>query len=132
MWPLAQILEGRGAQVAWSDRSRDQGRMPEKFAVMEAQGFALYPQDGSGIASPEQLLVASAAIEDSVPEVQRAKELGCLRLTRADLNSILFNTSGAGIGIAGTSGKSTVTGMLGWIMHVAGGEPTIMNGSGKI
>src|SRR3546814_889188 len=61
--------------------------------------------------------------------MQRAKELGCLRLTRADLNSILFNTSGAGIGIAGTSGKSTVTGMLGWIMHVAGREPTIMNGA---
>src|SRR3546814_4673827 len=37
--------------------------------------------------------------------------------------------SGAGIGIAGTSGKSTVTGMLGWIMHVAGREPTIMNGA---
>src|SRR3546814_13094585 len=53
MWPLAQILKGRGAQVAGSDRSRDQGRMPEKFAVMEAQGFALYPQDGSGITSPE-------------------------------------------------------------------------------
>src|SRR3546814_4162468 len=66
MWPLAQILEGRGAQVAGSDRSRDQGRMPEKFAVMEAQGFALYPQDGSGLTSPEQILVASAAIEDKI------------------------------------------------------------------
>ncbi|MBA4165372.1 MAG: UDP-N-acetylmuramate--alanine ligase [Erythrobacter sp.] len=129
MWPLAQILKGRGAQVAGSDRSRDQGRMPEKFAQMEGQGFALYPQDGSGITSPEQILIASAAIEDSVPEMRRAAELGCMRLTRAELNSILFNTSGAGIGIAGTSGKSTVTGMLGWIIQVAGREPTIMNGA---
>src|SRR5690606_31599325 len=27
------------------------------------------------------------------------------------------------------SGKSTVTGMLGWIMHQAGRDPTIMNGA---
>lgn len=129
MLPLAQILAGRGASVAGSDRSRDQGLMAEKFAALEAQGFRLFPQDGSGIVSPEQVLVASAAVEDSVPEMVRAKELGCLRLTRAQLNSILFNTSGAGIAIAGTSGKSTVTGMLGWIMHAAGRDPTIMNGA---
>ena len=129
MLPLAQIVQGRGARVAGSDRSRDQGRTPDKFAALEAQGFTLYPQDGSGIVSSDQVLVASAAVEDTVPEMVRAKELGCMRLTRAELNSILFNTSGAGIAIAGTSGKSTVTGMLGWIMQFAGREPTIMNGA---
>lgn len=129
MLPLAQIVQGRGASVAGSDRSRDQGRLPEKFAALEAQGFALHPQDGSGIVSKDQVVVASAAVEDTVPEIVRANELGCLRLTRAELNSILFNTSGAGLAIAGTSGKSTVTGMLGWIMQVAGREPTIMNGA---
>ncbi len=129
MLPLAQILKGRGSVVEGSDRSHDQGRTPEKFAALEAQGFVLHQQDGSGIVSSDQILVASAAIEDTVPEVQRAKELGCLRLTRAELNSILFNTSGAGLAIAGTSGKSTVTGMLGWILHACGREPTIMNGA---
>lgn len=129
MLPLAQILNGRGALVAGSDRSRDQGRTPEKFASLEKQGFALFPQDGSGIDSAAQILVASAAVEDTVPEVVRAKELGCLRMTRAELLSILFNTSGAGIAIGGTSGKSTVTGMLGWIMHATGRDPTIMNGA---
>ncbi|MEE2794683.1 MAG: Mur ligase family protein, partial [Pseudomonadota bacterium] len=129
MLPLAQILKGRGCTVEGSDRSYDQGRTPEKFAALENQGFTLHPQDGSGMVSAEQILVASAAIEDSVPEVSRANELGCLRLTRAELNSILFNTSGAGLAVAGTSGKSTVTGMLGWILHACGREPTIMNGA---
>ena len=129
MLPLAQILSGRGASVAGSDRSFDQGRSPEKFAALERQGFALHPQDGSGIVSGDQILVASAAVEDSVPDAARAKELGCLRLARAELNSILFNTSGAGLAVAGTSGKSTVTGMLGWILHACGREPTIMNGA---
>ncbi len=129
MLPLAQILKGRGATVAGSDRSNDQGRTPEKFAALENQGFALHPQDGSGIESADQILVASAAVEDTVPEVVRASELGCLRMTRAELLSILFNTSGAGVAIGGTSGKSTVTGMLGWILHAAGSDPTIMNGA---
>ncbi len=129
MLPLAQILQGRGAKVAGSDRSFDQGQTPEKFAALEAQGFELHPQDGSGIVSEDQILVASAAVENSVPEIGRAKELGCLRMTRAELNSILFNTSGAGLAVAGTSGKSTVTAMLGWIMHVAGRDPTVMNGA---
>ncbi len=129
MLPLAQILKSRGAVIAGSDRSRDQGRTPEKFAALERQGFTLYPQDGSGVTSAEQVVVASAAVEDSVPEIARAATLGCLQLTRAQLNSILFNTSDAGIAVAGTSGKSTVTGMLGWILHAAGRDPTIMNGA---
>jgi len=129
MLPLAQILKGRGAIVAGSDRSRDQGRTPEKFAALEAQGFALFPQDGSGIVSKEQVLVASAAVEDTVPEMRRAAELGCLRMSRAQLNAMLFNTSDAGLAVAGTSGKSTVTGMLGWILQATGREPTIMNGA---
>src|SRR5690606_21199427 len=104
-------------------------RTPEKFAWLEAQGFALFPQDGSGITSADQILVASAAIEDTVPEVVRARELGCPRMTRAELLAALFNAAPQGIAVGGTSGKSTVTGMLGWIMHQAGRDPTIMNGA---
>lgn len=129
MLPLATILKGLGAEVAGSDRSRDQGRTPEKFASLERQGLRLYPQDGSGIVSADQTLVASAAIEDTVPEVVRAKELGCPRMTRAELLATLFNAAECGIAVGGTSGKSTVTGMLGWIMEAAGRDPTIMNGA---
>jgi UDP-N-acetylmuramate--alanine ligase len=129
MLPLATILKGLGAEVAGADRSRDQGRTPEKFASLEAQGFTLFPQDGSGIVSADQTLVASAAIEDTVPEVVRAKELGCPRMTRAELLATLFNAAECGIAVGGTSGKSTVTGMLGWIMEASGRDPTIMNGA---
>lgn len=129
MLPLALILRGLGAEVAGSDRSRDQGRTPEKFAWLESLGFALHPQDGSGIVSAAQTLVASAAVEDSVPEMVRARELGCPRMSRAELLAALFNASPAGIAIGGTSGKSTVTGMTGWITERAGLDPTIMNGA---
>jgi UDP-N-acetylmuramate--alanine ligase len=129
MLPLGLILRGRGAQVAGSDRSRDQARTPEKFAWLEQQGFTLFPQDGSGITSAAQTLVASAAVEDSVPEVVRARELGCPRMSRAELLATLFNAASAGIAVGGTSGKSTVTGMIGWILTHAGRDPTIMNGA---
>ncbi len=129
MLPLALILRGHGATIAGSDRSRDQGRTPEKFAWLESLGFTLFPQDGSGITSPAQVLIASAAVEDTVPEMVRASELGCVRMSRAELLSTLFNLAPCAIAVGGTSGKSTVTGMLGWIMTHAGRDPTIMNGA---
>ena len=129
MLPLAQIVKGLGAEVGGSDRSFDQGRTPEKFAWLERHGFKLFPQDGSGLTSWDQVLVASAAIEDTVPEVIRARSLGCPRLTRAELLSKLFNAAPVSLAVGGTSGKSTTTAMLGWIMEHTGHSPTIMNGA---
>ena len=129
MLPLAQIVKGLGADVGGSDRSRDQGRTTEKFDWLESRGFRLFPQDGSGLNSGEQVLVASAAIENTVPEIVRAKALGCPRLTRAELLSRLFNAAPCSLAIGGTSGKSTTTAMLGWIMEYTGHKPTIMNGA---
>ncbi|MDR7061886.1 MULTISPECIES: Mur ligase family protein [unclassified Sphingopyxis] len=128
MLPLAMIVAARGDAVSGSDRSRDQGRTPGKFAWLESQGIAFYPQDGSG-PKAGQILVASAAIEDSVPDIAAANALGLPRMTRADLNAELFNAADSAIGVGGTSGKSTVTGMIGWILESAGRKPTVMNGA---
>ena len=129
MLPLALILKGQGAAIAGSDRSRDQGRTPEKFAWLESLGITLFAQDGSGVTAAEQTLVASAAVEDTVPEMVRARELGCPRMSRAELLARLFNAAPTGIAVGGTSGKSTVTGMIGWILVETGRDPTIMNGA---
>lgn len=129
MMPLAMILAGRGARVSGSDRSLDGGRLAAKFDWLRSRGVGLYPQDGSGVQSAEQVVVASAAIEPSVPDMVRAAELGCARMSRAELLASLFNASPLPIGVAGTSGKSTVTGMIGWILHACGRDPTVMNGA---
>jgi UDP-N-acetylmuramate--alanine ligase len=129
MMPLAMILAGQGAKVAGSDRSLDAGRLPAKFDDLKRRGVALFAQDGSGITAPDQIVVASAAIEASVPDMVRAAALGNQRMTRAELNAALFNASQQSIGIAGTSGKSTVTGMIGWILRACGRDPTVMNGA---
>lgn len=129
MLPLASIVRGQGAEVAGSDRSLDQGRLGDKFAFLERQGIALFPQDGSGISHPDQILVTSAAVEATVPDVQAARRIGAQQLTRPQLLARLFNAAPLSIGVAGTSGKSTVTGMIGWILHAVGRDPTVMNGA---
>ncbi|HET9639178.1 MAG TPA: Mur ligase family protein [Allosphingosinicella sp.] len=128
MLPLAAIVRGQGAEVAGSDRALDQGRTAAKFDYLRGLGIDLYPQDGSGLRAG-QILVASAAVEESVPDVQAARHLGLERITRAELLSRLFNAAGTGIAVGGTSGKSTVTGMIAWILHRCGLEPTVMNGA---
>ncbi len=129
MMPLATILRGRGAIVEGSDRGLDQGRVPAKFDSLRKRGIGLFPQDGSGIVSDEQIVVASAAVEATVADIVAAERVGCTRLSRADLLSTLFNQSRLPIGVAGTSGKSTVTGMIGWVLQASGGDPTVMNGA---
>ncbi|HEY5723319.1 MAG TPA: Mur ligase family protein [Allosphingosinicella sp.] len=129
MLPLASILRGRGFDVAGSDRSRDQGRIGAKFDWLTAQGIALFPQDGSGVTGAEQLLVTSAAVEETIEDVQAALRVGASRITRPQLLAELFNAAPLAIGVGGTSGKSTVTGMIGWILDQAGRDPVVMNGA---
>jgi UDP-N-acetylmuramate--alanine ligase len=129
MLPLALIVQGRGDKVAGSDRTLDQGRLAAKFDFLRRRGIALFPQDGSGIAGKDQIVVTSAAIEETVPDVVRANALGARRITRPELLAELFNAAPTGIAVGGTSGKSTVTGMIGWILHAAGLDPTVMNGA---
>lgn len=128
MLPLASIVRASGAKVAGSDRSLDAGRTPHKFDYLRSLGIQLYPQDGSGL-KEGTILVTSAAVEETVPDVIRAKELGLTHLTRPQFLARLLNSAQRSIAVGGTSGKSTVTGMIGWILHACHRQPTVMNGA---
>lgn len=129
MMPLALIVQSQGHRIAGSDRSLDQGRTPEKFDWLREHGVALFAQDGSGVTSPEQIVVASGAIEDTVPDIAAAKAVGATIITRPQMLSQLFNAAPTSIGVAGTSGKSTITGMIAWILHQLDRQPTVVNGA---
>jgi UDP-N-acetylmuramate--alanine ligase len=128
MLPLAAILRAGGARVAGSDRSLDAGRLAPKFDYLRSLGITLAPQDGSGLAEG-MTLVTSAAVESTIPDVVRADELDLPRLTRPQLLAKLLNAAQKSIAVGGTSGKSTVTGMIGWILHALHRQPTVMNGA---
>ncbi len=128
MLPLASIVRATGATVTGSDRSADAGRLAAKFEYLERLGIALFPQDGSGLRDGATL-VTSAAVESTIPDVVRARELGLAHLTRPQLLAHLLNAADVSIAVGGTSGKSTVTGMIGWMLHIMGRLPTVMNGA---
>lgn len=129
MLPLALIVQSRGGHVEGSDRSNDQGRTPDKFDWLRSHGIALHPQDGSGVTRADQVVVATGAVEDTVPDIGAARRVGAQIVTRPQMLSQLFNAAPTSVGIAGTSGKSTITGMVAWILHQAGRAPTVMNGA---
>jgi len=115
--------------VEGSDRALDQGRNTERFDFLRGRGIVLHPQDGSGIRSSDQILVTSTAVEDTVPDVQAARRIGAAVTTRAQLLAQLFNAAALSVGVAGTNGKSTTVGMIAWLLHSAGKNPTVMNGA---
>lgn len=129
MTPLALIIQAGGGRVEGSDRALDQGRNTERFDFLRGRGIVLHPQDGSGIRRNGQILVTSTAVEETVPDVQAARRIGAAITTRARLLAELFNRATVSIGVAGTSGKSTTVGMVGWILDRTGKRPTIMNGA---
>jgi UDP-N-acetylmuramate--alanine ligase len=128
MLPLASIVRASGGKVAGSDRSLDAGRTPHKFDYLRSLGIQLFPQDGSGL-QDGMTLVTSAAVEETVPDVVRARELGLSHLTRPQFLAKLLNSAQRSVAVGGTSGKSTVTGMVGWILHACHRQPTVMNGA---
>lgn len=128
MLPLALIVQARGATIEGSDRALDQGRTPEKFDWLRAHGVVLHPQDGSGVRA-DQTVVATGAVEDTVPDIGAARRVGAPIVTRPELLSRIFNAAPTSVGVAGTSGKSTITGMIAWILDQADRAPTVMNGA---
>ncbi len=131
MSALAQYLQGIGKQVSGSDRFFVEAEHNETREKLEAEGIRCFVQDGSGIGEGTDLIVASAAIEDTVVEMQKAKQLGIPVMRRSELLSLIAGSKKT-IAVGGTSGKSTTTAMLFDILQYAGLEPSIISGAGLI
>jgi UDP-N-acetylmuramate--alanine ligase len=129
MLPLALIVQAQGHRIEGSDRALDQGRTPEKFDWLRAHGVTLHAQDGSGVTRAAQTVVATGAIEETVPDIGAARRVGAVIKTRPQLLSQLFNAAPTSVGVAGTSGKSTITGMIAWILSQTDRNPTVVNGA---
>lgn len=129
MSALAQYLQGVGKTVSGSDRYFKEGEFNDTKQKLREAGISCFLQDGSGITNETDLVVVSTAIEDSVYEVQKAKELTIPILKRSELLALIAKSKKT-IAIGGTSGKSTTTAMLFAILEKAGWEPSIISGAG--
>ena len=129
MSALAQYLQGIGKNVSGSDRYFKEGEFNDTKEKLEAEGIRCFLQDGTGINNKTDLIIVSTAIEDTVYEVQKAKQLNIPIIKRSELLSLIA-ASKKTIAIGGTSGKSTTTAMLFDIMEYAGLHPSIISGAG--
>lgn len=127
MSALAQALLDAGADVTGSDRFLDQSRDLEVFQVLRAAGVRMAPQDGSALHPASRALVVSTAVEDDNPDRHAALRLGIPVRHRAEVLSDLAQTRPFAA-IAGTCGKTTVTGMTGALLEAAGLDPWVVNG----
>ncbi len=131
MSAIAQYLKGIGKKVSGSDRLFVPGEYNETKEKLETEGIACFVQNGEGITPDTDLIVVSTAIEDTIVEVQRARQLNIPIIRRSELLSVIA-TGKKTIAVGGTSGKSTTSAMLFDILEYAGMQPSIISGAGLI
>jgi UDP-N-acetylmuramate--alanine ligase len=130
MSALAMFETLRGARASGSDRAFDQGQHPDLRGQLEHAGVVIVPQDGTFLDPAYGAcdgLVVSTAVEDQVPDVAAARRAGVPILHRSELLA-RHVASHRSVAVSGTSGKSTVTGMVFAILQGCGRRPGLLTG----
>jgi UDP-N-acetylmuramate--alanine ligase len=127
MSALAQFQVMTGGKASGSDRAFDRGERGALRAQLQGLGIAVLSQDGSGIGPDCAALIASTAVEDTVPDVAAAKAQGVPIIHRSELLAH-FVAQYRSIAVTGTSGKSTVAAMIFAILRGAGRDPSVITG----
>ncbi len=121
---LAHLSHERGFDVAGYDRTPSS--ITEK---LENNGITVYYySDASHVENCAAVVYTNAMSADN-PEYIRARELGIPCVSRADFLGYLMMDYRRRIGVAGTHGKSTTTGLLDSVFRFAGVESTVMGGA---
>jgi UDP-N-acetylmuramate--alanine ligase len=126
---IACFMKDTGYNVSGSDRLFDSDPEHQLKAWFQGMGIDIYPQDGSGIDAGTDLVIYSSAIEGSNPELRRVGDLGILRKSRQEF-LIELSSSFETIAVSGTSGKSTTSGLLAFLMKRLGLDPNFIGGAG--
>lgn len=127
MSAIASFMVGKGHVVAGSDRAFDANPSHPAYRALLSQGICIVPQDGRGIDPTLQLLVISTAVETTQPEIVKASGLGIPIRSRPEVLADIVMGHRT-IAVAGTSGKSTVSGMLAYLMKGLGLDPGFIGG----
>jgi len=131
MSAIAQYLAGIGKEVSGSDRYFLPGVFNDTKEKLVAAGIKCFLQNGEGISSSTGLVVVSTAVEDTVEEVQKARQLNIPIIKRSELLALIAKSKRT-IAVGGTSGKSTTSAMLFDILEYAGTSPSIISGAGLV
>ena len=126
MFPLIQILHARGYALTGSDVEETKITQAER-----AMGMTVALGHDAANLGDAQLVVYSAAIHDVNPELQAAHAHGIRTVERAALLGYVSRLYPHSVGVAGTHGKTTTTGMIVTMLELAGKDPAAVIG-GKL
>ena len=125
-YPLIQILHSRGIAITGSDVEETHNTEAER-----ALGVTVHiGHDAANLGNPD-LVVYSAAIHDDNPELKSARERGIKAVERSVLLGYVSRAYIQSVGVAGTHGKTTTTGMITTMLELAGKDPAAVIG-GKL
>ena len=124
MSAIARYTLTTGKEVAGSDL-----KSSAVTKQLEKEGIKInYSQVAENITDDIDLIVYSASVPVSNPELCVAKEKGIKTATYGEALGMIFNVK-KGIAICGTHGKSTVTAMTGAVLEDGDLDPSVLVGS---
>lgn len=124
MSALAQYFVDQGDSVSGSDRETSPvTELLEKKGIEVAVG-----QKPENVPADAEMVVYSDAVPEDNVERVRAQELGIPQFSYFGMLGKVSEGKRT-VAVAGTHGKTTVTGMLAKILHDAGAKPTAVIGS---
>jgi UDP-N-acetylmuramate--alanine ligase len=124
MRSLARYAAECGAQITGSDVA-----LNPSIDVLRHMGIDVsLQQEGSTLTSETTVVVASQAIDDSNPELRRARNLGLEVVRFPELLGQLMEYQ-KGIAVSGTHGKSTTSSIIAYVMKQAGLDPSYLIGA---
>ena len=123
MSPLAEVLQGEGLVITGSD-------VKESLAVEHLRSLGIPVVIGHLPESVEgkDLVIRTAAVHDSNPEIAAAHALGIPVFERAQAWGSIMRRYENALCISGTHGKTTTTSMCTHIAMAARVDPTVMIG----
>ena len=122
MSPLAELLLDLGVPVSGSDAKAS----PTLDKLKKAGAKVSIGQAAENVPSGS-IVVYSSAIDEENPERQQAKTLSLTQWHRSELLHAVLEGSLPGfdktVGLSGTHGKTTLTGMMGWLLEQLNQDP---------
>lgn len=120
---MAQVALQKGFKVTGSDRAKS--NITKK---LEDNGAVIYEGHKAENVHGADLVVHTAAVHEDNPEMQEAHKLGIRLVDRAEFLGAVMKEFSHAVGVSGTHGKTTTTGMLAHALMYADTDPTISIG----
>jgi UDP-N-acetylmuramate--alanine ligase len=124
---IAGFMADKGHTIFGSDRTFDKDPGNQLKKIFQSIGITILPQDGKGLDGSFDLAVFSTAVEPGHAEAIKVRSLGIPVKTRPEYLAEITDSFST-IAVAGTSGKSTTSGLLAFLMKRLGLEPNFLGG----